>query len=886
MQTGRRLAQYEVIEKIGSGGMGEVYRARDTKLGRDVALKILPENLAADPERAARFETEARAVAALRHPSIVTIHGIDEADGVRFMAMELVEGKTLTQLIPPGGLPLDRFLEIAIPLADAVAAAHAKGITHRDLKPDNVMVEPDGRIKVLDFGLAKLLEVGLIGDGTLTVGPGVTASGRIMGTVAYMSPEQAEGKPVDPRSDVFSLGIVLYEMITGDRPFQGDTHISTITAILRDTPKPVHERTHAAPRQLDRILQRCLEKSPDRRYETARGLRNDLESLKVEETSQLSVAAVTPAPRAARRVPAWAWIGGILLVAGLAGGWYVIGGRGVKPTTSTASGKPSMIVVFPFENMGSADDQYFAAGISEEITSRLSALSSLGVVSRTSANQYDRKGKTMPTIAADLGVDYVLDGTVRWARNANGTSEVRITPQLIKAKEDRQVWSASYDRSMDQIFRIQSEIAGQVVDKLGMALAGKEKEALAAAPTDNVEAYHAFLRAHELLESIRFSREDQERGIELLEEACAKDPRFLRAWAELAKAHAGYVHFTWDPSDARLAKAKEAIDRALAIDPESPWAQFGLGYYDYWGRKDYAGADAAFSKAQAGLPSSADVSQAIGLVRRRQGKFEEAAAQMERALLLDPENPLTYFTLGETQSALRRYDAATRSFERSASLSGDPLAAYANRARVALLAGDISGARIWLERSAVPGSHVGSEIRVLLFAVASELGENDLALRLAEEMPEADSAQFDFECRAAARGFALEGKGDAQAARTEFEKALAALDRYARDHADASNLRSLRGRVLARLGRADEALAEGKLALTLRPASNDAWIRQFRQFDLALIEIATGRHDDAVAHLGELLAQPSDRVSVEYLRQCRLFDPLRNDPGFAKLLAR
>src|SRR4029078_8433541 len=211
LQAATRLGPYEIVSPLGSGGMGEVYRARDTKLNRDVALKILPEDLAKDPERATRFEVEARAVAALRHPNIVTIYAVEEVDGVRFMAMELVEGKTLAQVIPPGGLALDRFLDIASPLAGAVAPAHAKGITHRDLKPDNVMVEPDGRIKVLDFGLAKLLEVGLVSDLTLSTGPRSTQEGRILGTVAYMSPEQAEGKPVDPRSDVFSLGIILYE---------------------------------------------------------------------------------------------------------------------------------------------------------------------------------------------------------------------------------------------------------------------------------------------------------------------------------------------------------------------------------------------------------------------------------------------------------------------------------------------------------------------------------------------------------------------------------------------------------------------------------------------------------------------------------------------------
>ena len=882
MLLGRRLAHYEILEKIGSGGMGEVYRARDTKLNRDVALKILPEDLAKDPERATRFEVEARAVAALRHPNIVTIYAVEEVDGVRFMAMELVEGKTLAQVIPPGGLPLDRFLDIAIPLADAVAAAHAKGITHRDLKPDNVMVEPDGRIKVLDFGLAKLLEVGLVSDLTLSIGPRSTQEGRILGTVAYMSPEQAEGKPVDPRSDVFSLGIVLYEMITGDRPFQGDTHISTITAILRDTPKPVHERTHAAPRQLDRILQRCLEKSPDRRYETARGLRNDLDSLRVEESSQPSVPVKASSETGSRLT--WIGIAAVVLsiVAG-AGAYLLRGGERPAPAAPSPA-KPSMIVVFPFENMGAADDQYFAAGISEEITSRLSALKGLGVVSRTSANQYDRKGKTMPMIAADLGVDYVLDGTVRWAKGAGGASEVRITPQLIRAREDRQVWSASYDRSMDQIFRIQSEIAGEVVDKLGMAVGGKEKEALDTAPTDNVEAYHAFLRARELSESIRFSREDEESAIALLEEACAKDPRFLRAWADLAKDHAGFIHFAWDTSEERLAKSKSAVDRALAIDPDSPWAQMALGYYHYWGRKDYASAEAALSKAQAGLPGSGDVAQAIGVVRRRQGRFEDAAAAMEKSITLDPENALFYFTMGETQTVLRRYDAARKSFERCAALSQDPTTAYMNLGRVAILQGDLPQARSWIARSQQTVSK-SNELRSLRLALVLTLEDYDTALRLAEDIPEASNAQFAFECRAAAKGWALQLKGDTKAAHAELAKALDTLDRYARDgHPDESNYHSIRGRVLAQLGRTDEALSEGRLALTLRPASTDLWVRQYRQFDLAIIEIIAGRHDDAIAQLAELLAQPSDQVSVDLLRVSPVFDPLREDAGFKRLL--
>lgn len=905
---GKRLAHYDVLEKIGSGGMGEVYRAHDTRLDRDVALKILPPATAADPDRSARFDREARAVAALRHPNIVTIHAVEEDGDVRFIAMELVEGRTLTQLVPAGGLTLDRCLDFAIPLADAVAAAHAKGITHRDLKPDNVMIEPDGRLKVLDFGLAKLLEGGLATDATVAFGPRATQEGHILGTVAYMSPEQAEGKPVDPRSDVFSLGVLLYEMVTGERPFQGDTQISTITSILRDLHQPVFERKPSLPRQLDRILQRCLEKDPDRRYESARGLRNDLESLRTEVNSQprvdapaaasksvagpaTGVATATHRRQRSRALPPWALVTALAVVLG--GTWLVGRERGGEPAPRAASppaapagtgggAAPTMIVVFPFENMGPAEDAYFAAGISEEITSRLATLQGLGVLSRTSAVQYDRSGKTMQQIAADLGVDFVLDGTVRWARQSDGKSQVRITPQLIRAREDRQVWSTIYDRSMDEIFRIQSEIAAEVVGKLGVTLAPQERDVLAAAPTTDVEAYHAFLRAHEIIEGLHWSREAFDRAVALLEDAHARDPRFLRAFAELGTAHAGYVHFAWDVSEERLARSKAAVDKALAIDAESPWALWSLGYYYYWGRKDYENAFAALSEAQERLPSSSEVLNAMAYVRRRQGKFAEAVPLLERGLQFDPRNVLSLFTLGETLVILRRYDDARRSLDRGIDVSPDNQALYAEKSRAALLAGDTATARNAIDKAiANSGS---SETRSVLFWNAIGCREYGRASEVAASMPEAERAQFYFECAAASRGWVRHFQGDAAGARAQFERARTLLEVYVGEHPDESNPHSALAIVLAYLGQTDEALRQGRMALGLYPATHDAWIRQYRNFDLAVVEILTGQHDAAVERLRELLSQPSNQVSAEYLRRSPLFDPLRQHPGFQQLL--
>jgi serine/threonine protein kinase len=315
MMIGRTLSHYRILQKLGSGGMGDVYLARDTELDRDIALKVLPPDLAASEERRARFKREAKAVAALNHPHIVTVHSVEEADGVHFITMELVRGKTLSEVIPKKGLSLAKFLEIANPLADAVSAAHEKGVLHRDLKPDNLMLGDDGRLKILDFGLAKLKPEAGIGGMTDLPTKSRTEEGRIVGTVAYMSPEQAEGKTLDTRSDIFSLGIVLYEMATGERPFQGETAASVLSSILKDTPKSVTELNPALPSILGRIVRRCLVKDQEHRYQTAKDLRNELQELKREaDSGELPEGAASRKPAPSR----WVYlVAAGLLTAGL-----------------------------------------------------------------------------------------------------------------------------------------------------------------------------------------------------------------------------------------------------------------------------------------------------------------------------------------------------------------------------------------------------------------------------------------------------------------------------------------------------------------------------------------------------------------------------------------
>ena len=495
IEPGQILNQYRLTEKIGAGGMGEVWAAEDSSLKRKVAIKILPPETADHPERRARFTREAQAVAALNHPNIVTIHSVEESGGVHFLTMEYVDGEPLTKRIGRDGLTLSEFFELAIPLSDAVAAAHEQGITHRDLKPDNVMITRDGRVKVLDFGLAKLtLPEGSEANEAEFPTQTVTKEGRIVGTVNYMSPEQAEGKSTDPRSDVFSLGILIYEMTTGTRPFSGDTAISTITSILRDTPVPVRDMRTDLPAHVDRVVRRCLAKEPERRYQSALELRNELEELRTEIQSgeELEAPVVPPqpsgemaAPKAARRFPTWAIVTIVAILALVAlvaidrersGGSS--SGDGAAPATSVgkaAADERTMIVVLPFENLGNAADEYFADGITEEITARLASVGGLGVISRNSAFRYDRSGKTTAQIGSDFGVDYVLEGSVRWAGEGD-QARVRIIPSLIRVSDDVGVWSEPFNEVLDDVFKVQSDIATNVAEQLGVALQAKDRD--------------------------------------------------------------------------------------------------------------------------------------------------------------------------------------------------------------------------------------------------------------------------------------------------------------------------------------------------------------------------------------------------------------------------
>jgi len=887
---GKTLAHYEILRSIGHGGMGEVYLARDSKLGREVALKILPAEFQTDPARHARFKREAQTVASLNHPNVVTLHAVEEADGLPFLVMEFVDGRTLDETIGADGLPMARFFDMALALTEAVAAAHGKGITHRDLKPRNVMIDREDRLKVLDFGLAKLLEepTGPAGDETIAADPGLTREGTIVGTAAYMSPEQAEGKLVDNRSDVFSLGILLYQMITGQQPFKGDTQMSTLTAVLRDDPPAVIEIRPELPRQLARIVRRCLEKDPARRYESANGIHYDLQILREEmdsgEHEKLNIEA--SAPRGGRRkMP---WLAGAAVLAMVVVGTVMMTGRGGEspdqaPTTqspATVAQDPT-IVVFPFENLGPPEDAYFAAGITEEIVTSLTGIDGLRVVSRTSSQHYDRANKAMPQIATELGVDYVLEGSVRWQRKGDGTSRVRVTPQLMNAVSDEQIWAEQYDRSMDEIFAVQTEIAGEVVRSLGVTLAMQNEGPSTQAPTEDLTAYHAYLRGREILDFSRFDGTEWTLAIDMLEKAVARDPEFHEAWVTLAKGNAGFCHFGWDRTEKRLARARTAVDRAVALKPDSPLTLFAKGIYYYWGLKDYEHALEAFRDAYRLKPDDPEIIESMAYVMRRQELYEEAADLLLKSDKLSPNNPALAIHIAETLAIIGDYDPALTWAARAREYGPDQIMNYTQGAIIGVQAGRFDVTNQVL--SDLP-PHTDSEHDVHLFRVNVEMRQYTEALHHAAAMPEIIATQYLTTSRHLASAMVHRAMERQDLARQEFSRAEILLAAEVVEKPDAGNLRAAHALALAGSGRHDEALAEVQHSLELFPASKDPWIATWRLWDLAYIQMLCGQPEDAVETLADLMTRQTDVISPAILHNSPFFDELRGREDFQRLL--
>ncbi len=587
---GRTLAHYRITAAIGAGGMGEVYRATDTRLGRDVALKVLPSEMAANPERLDRFRREAKALAALDHPGIVTVFSVEESEGVHFLTMQLVEGRSLDQFIPETGFPVERLREIAAALADALAAAHEKGIVHRDLKPANVMVTGDGRVKVLDFGLAKELRAADPGDATRT-SFAQTALGVVMGTPAYMSPEQVTGQAVDQRTDIFSLGILLYELSTGRCPFQGRSPAELASSILRDTPPLVTAVRADLPGDLARIIGRCLEKEPRDRVQTAREVANALREM----------------------------------------------GR---QTASMATVRPNdgfRIAVLPFSDLSPAKDQaYLCEGMAEEIMSSLGAIDGIRVASRNSSFRAARDGKDLAEIGRALSVGHVLEGSVRTAG-----ARMRATAQLIDVESGFQLWSQRYDRAAEDVFAVQDEIAAGVVEAVRSRLAPGRQAVKARPQVKDLEAYRHYLEGRHL----RYSKNDHAGALRCYEQAVRLDPSYAPSWIGMAEVRvlASFYGLTF-ARDA-YAAAKDALATAASLQEESAAILYVAGIIAF-GERDWLAAERRLRRAVELDPDHVPALCWLGVLLSVMARVDEATPLLQHAREVDPLAPYPYAMTG------------------------------------------------------------------------------------------------------------------------------------------------------------------------------------------------------------------------------------------------
>jgi serine/threonine protein kinase/Tfp pilus assembly protein PilF len=858
------ILHYKILEKLGEGGMGVVYLAEDTKLERKVAIKFLPRYIAGNSEERERFKIEAKAAASLNHPNIATIHAIEESGDDTFIVMEYIDGIELKDKIKSGPIPTKETLNIAIQLAEGLEAAHKKVIVHRDIKSQNIMITNDDKVKIMDFGLAKVRG-----------GTQLTKLGSTVGTAAYMSPEQSRGEEVDHRSDIWSFGVVLYEMLTGKQPFKGDYEQAVIYSILNEEP----ESNEYISEGMKYILEKALAKNKADRYQSASEILSDLNDFKNESFSKspLKVSKSRSTHKKKKWIVPTAVVSLLVILTAV---YFLFSNK----SEETIINEKKMIAVLPFENLGPSENEYFADGLTEEITSKLSGISGLGVIARQSAIQYKKTTKSIQQIGKELGVSYILQGTVRW-ENVAGDEHVRVTPQLIDVNDGTQVWSQASEKILSSSFKLQSEISESVVQALDIKLELSEKQTLNTDITTNADAYNFYLRGITYYQK-SFNESDYRIAEEMLQKAIELDPNFSRAYAALSYVHSSIYWEYFDHTESRVKKAKYNAEKSLEIEPGLIEGHIALGWYHYLCELDYENAIAEFQYVLKFQPNNTDALSGIGLVNRRQGNFRKAFNYLKKALDINPRDQLTISNIATTLILLREYKESEQYVQMMLNLAPDWRESYTTKSELYLLwSGDAETAISVLKQADQQNVQVetGWDIFAPTITYIAN-SENEKALEFLKNIKRnICDYQFFYIPKSLLLAEIYGLKNNRKLELAYYDSARVLLESKLKEFPDDARMHSSLGITYAGLGEKDKAIEEGKRGVELLPISKEAWNGYYREVDRAKIYTMVGEYDLAIDKLDYLLSIPGE-LSVPYIKIDPVWKPLFNNTRFQKVL--
>ncbi|HEY8257733.1 MAG TPA: protein kinase [Gemmatimonadales bacterium] len=857
LQTG--LAdRYRLERELGRGGMAAVFLAHDLRHDRPVALKVLHPELATSlgPER---FLREIKVAARLQHPHILSVHDSGEADGLLWFTMPYVEGESLAdRLRHDKQLPVDEAIRIILQAGQALHYAHEHGVIHRDIKPDNLLLTRDGNTEVADFGIARARAGG--GEDRLT------DTGLAIGTPAYMSPEQSTAeRELDARTDIYSLACVLYEMLAGEPPYTGPTAQAIIAKRLTE-PVPHLRTLRDVPETVEHAVTKALARNPADRFGT------------MAEFMSALTAVPSGSPARPRRVASLGVGAALVIIASLG---LLLWGRW-QGGTRDAGGGPKRLAVLPFENLAGQEEEYFADGVTDELRGKLATLPGLQITARGSSFQYRKTTKRPDQVGHELGVQYLLTGTVRWEKHAEGQSKVRVTPELVQVATGSTQWQEPFEASLTDVFQVQADIARRVAQALQVALGADQRQRLAEKPTQNLAAYDAYLRGEQASNSLGLSDDASlRRAAAYYEQATALDPNFVAAWAQASRAHALLAPGV-TATAADVEQARREAERAIELAPDRAEGRLALGNYYVHVRSDFSKALEQYALAHKAAPDNADILTAMAVAEMSLGRWGDALAHLYRSAELDPRSLYTARRLGRALLWLRRYPEALRATDHGMALAPTNVDVIETRAMVYLAQGDLAGARAVL--AAAPRE---VEPTALAVYIASQFDlfwvldkeQQEIVLRLTPAAFDDDRGQW---ALVLAQIHWL--RGDSARARIYGDSASMEMEKRVLEVPDNAQLRTLYGVALAYAGRKQDAVREGERGVAQLPATKDGRFGPYDEHLLTRIYLLTGEREKALTRLESLLTLPY-YLSPRWLPLDPGFEPLRSDPRFQKLAA-